>query len=871
MAHQRGGTILLLQSRAVLLPDPPSEKRTFDEGRGAPAQTSVEPVTVSYEGANPDARPVAELPLPGKANYLLGNIPAGWHTNLPTFAAVAYHSLYHGIDLRYEGTGGQLTSEYTVSPGADPRLIRLLYSSSGRTLTPLVDEGGNLHLASRTSLIARAPIAWQDVGSVRVPISMGYVVSAGVAGLLPGVYDKAKPLRISTSFAYSTYLGGTGTDGGTLVAVDSSGSAFVTGFTSSVDFPLANPYQSSNAGDSDVLVSKLNPSGTALDYSTYVGGAGHEEGWGIAVDSLDNAYVAGFTSSTNFPVVYPYQRSNHGGDDAFVFKLSPSGSNLVYSTYLGGSGDDHGWGLALSGDTAYVTGDTLSANFPTLHPLQPSYRGQGDAFIARFNSSGTGLLFSTYLGGTGQDTSLGIAIDGAGNAYITGGASSDDLTIPASNVYQPYNRGSVDAIAAKISPDGSQLLYCTYLGGSNFDLGSALAVSPDGKLLITGNTQSTDFPLLHAVQSVKSVAADSFITELSSSGSWIIYSTYLGGNGDYDAGYGAAMDPEGYSYVSGITNSTDFPTANAIQPHSGGESDLYLSELSPGGRALLFSTYIGGSQNDLAWGMALDSQRNIYTTGTAGSANFPTSNPLQPQNAGGEDVAIVKVRAPEIPTPVPPACYMTFTDVPPGSTFYPYIYCLYCDGIISGYNDNTFRPNNNVTRGELTKIAANAAGYSDPPTSPIFQDVPPGSTFAPYVWRLAVRGVVEGYPCGRRGEPCVPPNNLPYFDPNAQVTRGQSTKIVGSTAALAAPAPGSQTFQDVPPSHPFYRWVQPMGSTGLVDGYPCGGTPNEPCVPPANRPYFRPNGLVTRGQASKITANIFYQDCVQSLLPGTRR
>ena len=214
---------------------------------------------------------------------------------------------------------------------------------------------------------------------------------------------------------------------------------------------------------------------------------------------------------------------------------------------------------------------------------------------------------------------------------------------------------------------------------------------------------------------------------------------------------------------------------------------------------------------------------------------------------------------------------MIFTDVPTGSAFYPYIYCLFCDGIISGYDDNTFRPNNNVTRGELAKIVSNAAGYSDPASNQIFQDVPPGSPFAPFVWRLAVRGAVEGYPCGRPGEPCVPPGNLPYFDPNANVTRGQSTKIVGSAAAIAAPAQGAQTFEDVPPSHPFYRWVESMGSLGLVEGYPCGGTQDEPCVPPLNRPYFRSNRLVTRGQSSKIVANTFYPDCAQSPPGGPRR
>jgi hypothetical protein len=870
MAHQRGGTVLLLPSQAVFLPDPAPSKRTLERGP-ASSNTGVEPITVAYEGANPDAPLDGETMLPGKANYFLGSDQAAWRTGLPTFGAVVSLSLYPAINLRYDGSGSRLKSEYTVLPGGDLRRVRLRYSTSAGPRLPGLDKAGDLHVASRTPLTAQAPAAWQDVGPLRVPVSVGYVVLAdGTAGFRAGAYDKTRPLHVSTSLSYSTYLGGAGTDNGSMVSVDSAGNAYVVGLTYSVNFPLANPYQGTNGGDSDVYVSKINPSGTALVYSTYLGGSGHDEAWGLGLDSLGSAYVAGFTGSTNFPVAYPFQGTNHGGLDAFVSKLSPSGSNLVYSTYIGGSGDDHAWSLAVSGQSAYIAGDTLSPDFPTYHPLQSSNRGQGDAFVARFSPSGAGLIFSTYLGGTGQDTALGIAVDGAGNAYVTGGASSNDMPIPAANVFQPYYRGGVDAIVAKFSPDGSQLLYCTYLGGSNFDLGSALAVRPSGQVLVTGNTQSPDFPLLHPVQPVKSVATDSFIAELSSSGSWLIYSTYLGGNGDYDAGYGAAVDSTGDSYVSGITDSTDFPTANAIQPQNGGQSDLYLSELSPGGRALLFSTYLGGSGGDVGWGMALDSQDNIYTTGTAGSTNFPTANPLQPQNGGGDDAVVVKVQAPAIPTPTLPACYMTFTDVPVGSTFYPYIYCLFCDGIINGYPDNTFRPNDNVTRGELTKIVSNAAGYSDPPSGQMFQDVPPGSTFAPFVWRLAVRGVVGGYPCGRPGEPCVPPANLPYFDPNANVTRGQSTKIVGSTAAMAAPAPGAQTFQDVPPSQPFYRWVEPMGTAGLVGGYLCGG-PGEPCVPPLNRPYFRPGSSVTRGQASKIVANTFYPDCVQSLLGGVRR
>jgi hypothetical protein len=211
-------------------------------------------------------------------------------------------------------------------------------------------------------------------------------------------------------------------------------------------------------------------------------------------------------------------------------------------------------------------------------------------------------------------------------------------------------------------------------------------------------------------------------------------------------------------------------------------------------------------------------------------------------------------------TTTPTTCPITFTDVPPGSTFYDHIRCLACRSIVSGYPDGTFRPNNNVTRGQLSKIVSNSAGFSDPPGTQIFQDVAPGSTFYAWVNRLASRGYISGYPCGSPTEPCIPPNNRPYFRPNANVTRGQSSKIVAGAAQLPNPPAGQQTFQDVPEDSTFWRWIESLAGIGAIGGYSCG-SPTEPCVPPANRPYFRPNLNVTRGQASKIVANVFFPNC----------
>jgi hypothetical protein len=213
------------------------------------------------------------------------------------------------------------------------------------------------------------------------------------------------------------------------------------------------------------------------------------------------------------------------------------------------------------------------------------------------------------------------------------------------------------------------------------------------------------------------------------------------------------------------------------------------------------------------------------------------------------------------PTPTPTPCPIQFSDVPQGSTFYPYVRCLACRGIVSGYADNTFRPNSLGSRGQLSKIVSNAAGFQEPHSEWTFEDVAPNSTFHIYVERLYSRGIVGGYQCGGEGEPCVPPLNRPYFRPNANVTRGQASKIVAEAAQLPAPSPGEWTFQDVPEGSTFWPWVQALAATGAIGGYACGGA-GEPCVPPQNKPYFRVSNHATRGQASKIVANVFFPGCV---------
>ncbi|MEK9134291.1 MAG: SBBP repeat-containing protein, partial [Pseudomonadota bacterium] len=334
-------------------------------------------------------------------------------------------------------------------------------------------------------------------------IKVAYVVDGNEYGFKVGDYDRTKPLIIDPSLAYSTYLGGSLTDYGYGIAIDSSGNMYVSGITSSTDFPTASPIQGSNGGGLDIFVAKINAAGTSLIYSTYLGGSLNDSGCGnIAIDSSGNAYLTGYTYSTDFPTTAsPLQGSLAGNRDAFVTKIDASGSTLVYSTYLGGSGYDYpcGWSIAVdSSGNAYVVGETTSTNFPTVSPIQASNAGGYDAFVTKINASGSAFVYSTYLGGSGTDASWSIAVDSSGNAYIGGFTNSTNF--PTVSPIQGSNAGFYDAFVAKINASGSALVYSTYLGGSVYDEGYGIAVDSSGNAYISGNTASTNFQTASPIQ-----------------------------------------------------------------------------------------------------------------------------------------------------------------------------------------------------------------------------------------------------------------------------------------------------------------------------------------------------------------------------------
>jgi len=461
-----------------------------------------------------------------------------------------------------------------------------------------------------------------------------------------GMYDTIRPVVIDPVLVYSTYLGGGGTDQSVSIAVDSSANAYVTGFTFSTNFPTTPGAFQTTLGGADAFVTKLNATGTALVYSTYLGGSGGEEGFSLTVDSSGNAYVTGGTSSVNFPTTPgAFQTTFHGGGvDAFVTKLNATGSALVYSTYLGANGGDEAFGIALdSARNAYVTGETNSITFPTtpgaFQTLSPgSFFRNDDAFVTKINSTGTALIYSTYLGGSrADDGGRGIIVDPSGNAYVTGFTFSTNFPTKGAGFSLAFQRtlgGGADTFVTKVNATGSALVYSTYLGGGGNDESFGIALDSARNAYVTGFTFSTNFPTTPgAFQTTLGGGADAFVTKLNFLGSALFYSTYLGGNQDENFIFGFSqegsitVDSSGNAYVTGDTTSLNFPTTRAVQTTLGGSLDAFVTKLSFSGDALIFSTFLGGSVGDVGIGIALDSsnENDVYVTGRTFSGNFPTT------------------------------------------------------------------------------------------------------------------------------------------------------------------------------------------------------------------------------------------------------
>jgi hypothetical protein len=469
--------------------------------------------------------------------------------------------------------------------------------------------------------------------------------------LFIAIFLTLNSVEAAPTLNYSTYLGGTIADQIWDIAVDAQGNTYIVGYTASSDLPVVNALQPNAAGQGDAFVAKFDSSGQPV-YITYLGGSYLDFGSKIAADNSGNAYVTGWTGSTNFPSVNAFQPNYAGAWDDFVAKISADGSTLIYSSYLGGTNEEDVGGIAVdSAGSAYVTGVTQSTDFPVMNAYQQNLWGPNDIFVTKIDPSGFSLVYSTYLGGDITELGLGIAVDGAGKAYVTGDTQSDD-TYPTVNAAQPECAETIffgcwDAVVTVLSSDGSSLVYSTYLGGNDIeyvDRAFNITVDSAGTAYVTGMTGSNNFPMLNAYQSFYGGQVDAFVTQYSSTGQ-MLYSTYLGGSNS-EVGYGIAVNSLGDFYVAGLTLSEDFPLVDPFQSTFGGFEDPFITKFNSGGQSVGYSTYFGGSNGREeygAQGIGIDAIDNVYLGGNTEATDFPILNAYQPDNHGSYDAFISKL------------------------------------------------------------------------------------------------------------------------------------------------------------------------------------------------------------------------------------
>jgi hypothetical protein len=655
---------------------------------------------MSLVGADPEPTIAGQAPLPGRVNYLVGDDPGQWKTDIPTFGKVAYQGVYPGVDMVYYGNRQHLQYDFVVAPGADPGQIALRFAGADDVS---IDGNGDLVLTTPAGIVRQErPVVYQDIDGGRQTVEGSFVLGEGgdVAFDL-GAYDTNHPLVIDPVVVYSTYLGGGSIDEGRGIAADAGGNAYVTGSTLSPSFPVGplggppgtEPFQQTlPGGGSDAFVTKFGPSGELI-YSTFLGGSsGSDIGQGIDVDSAGNAYVAGFADSFDFPTNVDTAFQVECNEDLFLARLNANGSDLTYSTCYGGNGND---GISTanvavdSAGNAVVAATTLSDNlfirngFQTALAFDPGLGILNDTVVARFNTNGSGdssLLYSSYLGGTRTEIPLGVEVNEAGRAYIGGSTESSDLPTTA-NAFSTSPTPDGDVFAAIVdttAAGAASLAYSTYVGGNSVDISGGLAVDPSGDIYLGLFTGSTDLPTPGGFQpSIGADGVDSYLLRFDpdvAGTAAAVYGTYIGGN-DVDQVLDVAVDPLGNAFLSGQTRSTDFPTRDPVQATSGGLDDVFVASFATsttGDASLLYSTYLGGSGIDIGRRIDVDPASNAYVTGETQSPNFPTTPGASQPNLPSEgnpprSVFVTKIALEDAPPPTTTTS-STSTTVAPTTT-----------------------------------------------------------------------------------------------------------------------------------------------------------------------------------------------------------
>ncbi|MDQ5871914.1 MAG: SBBP repeat-containing protein [Acidobacteriota bacterium] len=653
--------------------------------RGAPHRRWN--VKLDFLDANPDVQILGIDRTEAVVSYFKGSREK-WNAGLPTYSSVLYRELWPGIDLLYSGTVDRLKYQFVVKPGADPARIRLAYR--GASAVKLGSEGALQVETPLDNFSDDRPYSYQEINGSQVAVGTRYALSTAPGpthsyGFLVGTYDKSQPLIIDPAvLVYAGFVGGSGLDQGFGIAVDASGNAYVTGETASTEatFPVtAGPDLTFNGGASDAFVAKVNAAGTSLLYAGYIGGSGDDTGRGIAVDASGNAYVTGFTSSTEatFPeTVGPDLTYNGGTFDAFVAKVAAAGTSLLYAGYIGGSGFDQGFGIAVDASgSAYVTGltDSTEATFPeTVGPDLTYNGGAFDAFVAKVAAAGTSLLYAGYIGGSSFDQGNGIAVDASGSAYVTGVTSSTEATFPETAGPDLTFNGVQDAFVAKVNAAGTSLDYAGYIGGADVDAGFGIAVDASGNAYVAGTTSSTEvtFPETVGPDLTSNGGGDAFVAKLNATGTALLYAGYIGGS-SIEQGFGIAVDGSGNAYVTGFTSSTESTFPETVGPDltSNGAQDAFVAKVNAAGTSLGYAGYIGGAGSERGHGIAVDASGNAYVTGVTDSteATFPeTVGPDLTFNGVG-DAFVAKISEAAGVTPTPTSTPTATSTPTPTATF----------------------------------------------------------------------------------------------------------------------------------------------------------------------------------------------------------
>ena len=636
LARGKGFTMFLTPSESVIVLAQQQAK-----ARDTGLLQNAEVVRMRFDGAAAKPRMVGLQPLPGITNYFLGNDPNQWHTDIVSFAKVRYSEIYPGIDLVYYGSAGDIEYDFVLQPGADPALIRLSFEGA-KNLT--VNLTGELVIAvAQGELRQKAPVIYQESAKGMTLIAGGYVVRDKQVSFEVGDYDRKRALVIDPVLVYSTYLGGSGLDQATSLVVGPTGDAYVSGMTSSTNFPVQGMPASTNGGGQDLFVTKMSLAGNALTYSTYIGGVGTEVANDIAVSGAGTVYITGSTTSINYPVVTPTIAAQLGGTDAFLTKLTAAGNAIEFSTYWGSTGFEEGTAVAVDpADNAYIAGNTSAADFPTQTPFQAALAGATDGFMTKFSVAGNSIVYSTYLGGASDDRIFDMAVADDAAVFVAGSSTSANFPTTSASV-QPALAGGRDGFLTHFSLAGNALLYSTFIGGSGTDEVFGMIIDAPMNAYLTGRTTSTNFPTLTPLQQSNGGGAnDAFVTKINPPGVAIVYSTYLGGAGD-DQGQGIDVDGFGNGFVTGSTTSQNFPTRAPLQAALGGMSDAFVSKLNLTGSALIYSTYLGGVAKDEGFGIGVDLLGSAYVAGFTESSNFAVVNPFQAAFGGVRDAFVSKL------------------------------------------------------------------------------------------------------------------------------------------------------------------------------------------------------------------------------------